>query len=150
MASHEGGFREEEGTLRGEQMSSIKEYMGRKKAKPEWTPSHPETRVPKSSTGSFEGLIQLNKCWIFPMFASSFRITSQDQNYELYALEHFMTPGTHHRIFYQTGSFYLPYHESVYTFQQIFDRRWTLILNICSLNGDRINVIALEKPKDLK
>lgn len=135
VAPHEGGFREEEDTLRGEAMSSIKEYRGRKKAKPEWTPSHPEIRVPKSSAGSFEGLIQLNKCWIFPMFAPFFRITCQDQNDELYALEHFMTQGTHHRIFYQTGSFYLPYPESVYTFHQIFDRRWTLILNICSLNG---------------
>lgn len=42
-------------------MSSIREYMGRKKAKPEWTPGHPETRVPNSGAGSSEDLSQLNK-----------------------------------------------------------------------------------------
>lgn len=46
----------------GEGTTVIREYMGRKKAKPDWIPNHPETRVQNCSAGyNFEGLIQLNK-----------------------------------------------------------------------------------------
>lgn len=59
------------------------------------------------------------------MFAQSFGIISQDQNYEIYALEHFMTPGTHHKIIYQAGSSYLHYDMNVCTLHQIFASTWT-------------------------
>ena len=54
----------------GEETTIITEYMGRKKVKPYWILNYPETRVQNHSAAyNFEGLIQLNKCWIFPMFA---------------------------------------------------------------------------------
>lgn len=58
-----------------------------------------------------------------------------------------MTPGTHHKIIYQTRSFYLHFSESVRTFHQIFASKWTLFLNICPLNEDRLNITTLEMPK---
>lgn len=145
-------MREDSGERRilweGERLSATGEYIGRKTAKPECPLSHPQTRVPNSSAGCFGDLIQLSKCWIFPMFVQF----PQDNIWgsELLAL----CLGT----FYgskNTSQMYLPNRiflftlrwESIYFSPYIWQQMDTFILDICSWDGGRINFITVEKPR---
>lgn len=122
VAPHEGHFMEEEDPLRKQGASAIKEYKGRKKWKPEWTQVIQKLRR-QTCAGSFEGLIQLNKRWIFPVFARFLQSNISGSELFTLCLGIFYNPRNTPQNYLLTGSYYLHYDERISTLHHIFASR---------------------------